>query len=66
MAVKINNNTVVDDSRNFIGVGLTITGRLYANTASGSSGQVLTSTGSAVQWKSPASVSIAMNIIFGL
>lgn len=66
MAIKISNNTVIDDSRNFIGVGVTLTGPLYANTNKGTSGQVLTSTGSAVQWKSPASVSIAMNIIFGL
>lgn len=66
MAIKINNETVIDDSKNFVGVGITLSGPLYANTDPGSSGQVLTSTGSAVQWKSPASVSIAMNIIFGL
>lgn len=50
MAIKINNNTVIDDSQNFIGVGLTLTGPLYVNTNPGSSGQVLKSTGSGLQW----------------
>lgn len=50
MAIKINNTTVVDNSRNFIGVGLTITGPLYASTNAGTLGQYLKSTGVGVTW----------------
>lgn len=50
MAIKINNNTVIDDGQNFIGVGITLTGPLYINTNPGSAGQVLKSTGTGLQW----------------
>ncbi len=50
MAIKINNNTVIDDSQNFIGVGLTLTGPIYISGSPGSSGQVIKSTGSGLQW----------------
>lgn len=56
MAIKINNTTVVDNSRNIIGVGLTITGPLYASTDAGALGQVLKSTAVGVAWTTlPAS-----------
>lgn len=51
MAIKINNTTVIDDGRNFSGVGLTITGGLYVNGTVGTAGSVLTSTGTGVQWE---------------
>jgi len=50
MAIKINNNTVIDDSQNFIGVGLTLTGPIYIGGSPGTSGQVIKSTGSGLQW----------------
>lgn len=50
MAIKINNNTVIDDSQNFIGVGLTLTGPIYISGSPGTSGQVIKSTGSGLQW----------------
>lgn len=50
MAIRINNDIVINDAKNFIGVGLTLTGPLYVNTDPGSSGQVLKSTGSGLQW----------------
>lgn len=50
MAIKISNNTVIDDSQNFIGVGLTLTGPIYIGGSPGSSGQVIKSTGSALVW----------------
>ena len=50
MAIKISNTTVIDDTRNFVGVGLTVTGAIYANTDPGTAGQVLKSTGTGVEW----------------
>jgi hypothetical protein len=50
MAIKINNTTVVDDSRNFIGVGLTVTGAISVGSTTGTTGQVLQSTGVGVTW----------------
>lgn len=50
MAIKINNNTVIDDSQNFIGVGLTLTGPIYISGSPGSAGQVLKSTVTGLQW----------------
>jgi hypothetical protein len=50
MAIRINNETVIDDSKNFIGVGVTLTGPLYVGTDPGSSGQVLKSTGTGLEW----------------
>lgn len=50
MAIKINNETVIDDSKNFVGVGITLSGPLYVGSDPGSSGQVLKSTGSGLQW----------------
>jgi hypothetical protein len=50
MAIKISNNTVIDDSQNFIGVGLTLTGPIYISGSPGTSGQVIKSTGSGLQW----------------
>ena len=52
MAIRINNTTVIDDSRNFIGVGLTIAGAISAGSSTGTSGQVLQSTGVGVTWGS--------------
>ena len=50
MAIRINNETVIDDSKNFIGVGVTLTGPLYVGTDPGGAGAVLKSTGSGLQW----------------
>ena len=50
MAIRINNTTVIDDSRNFIGVGLTVTGAISAGSTTGTLGQVLQSTGVGVTW----------------
>jgi hypothetical protein len=50
MAIKINNTTVIDDGRNFSGVGVTITGSVTAGGTTGTSGQVLQSTGTGVTW----------------
>ena len=54
MAIKISNTTVIDDGRNFVGAGLTVTGAVYANTDPGTAGQVLKSTGSGVEWGTAA------------
>lgn len=48
MAIQISGTTVIDNSRNFIPVTIEAGGGV------GSSGQVLTSTGSGVQWSTPA------------
>lgn len=50
MAIRINNDVVINDTKNFIGVGLTLTGPLYVGTDPGSNGSVLKSTGSGLQW----------------
>lgn len=50
MAIKVNNTTVIDDGRNFSGVGLTVTGGLYANGTVGTAGSILSSTGSGIAW----------------
>jgi len=52
MAIKISNNTVIDDSRNFIGVGLSLSGAIFVSSGAttGSTGQVLQSTGVGVTW----------------
>lgn len=50
MAIRINNTTVIDDGRNFAGVALTVTGSVTAGGTTGSSGQVLQSTGTGVTW----------------
>lgn len=50
MAIKINNTTVIDDGRNFAGVALTVTGSVTAGGTTGTSGQVLQSTGVGVTW----------------
>ena len=50
MAIKIGGTTVVSDNRYFSGVGLTLTGPIYANNSTGTSGQVLQSTGAGIQW----------------
>jgi hypothetical protein len=52
MAIKINNTTVIDDSRNFIGVALTATS-IYASGTVGTAGSVLTSTGTGIEWTTP-------------
>jgi len=48
MAIKINNTTVIDDSRQFIPATIS------AGSTTGSSGQVLQSTGTGVTWGSPS------------
>jgi len=53
MAIRINNTTVIDDSRNFIGVALTATS-IYANGTVGVAKSVLTSTGTGIEWATPA------------
>lgn len=55
MAIQIGGTTVIDNSRNFIGVGVTLTGPLYVNTNPGSPGQVLKSTGSGLEWAAESS-----------
>lgn len=50
MAIKISNETVIDDSKNFIGVGITLTGPLYVGGDPGGAGAVLKSTGSGLEW----------------
>lgn len=50
MAIKVNNTTVIDDSRNIIGVALTLTGPIYINSDGGTVGQVIKSTGSGIEW----------------
>jgi hypothetical protein len=54
MAIKINNTTVIDDSRNFIGVALTATS-IYASGSVGTAGSVLTATaGGGIEWAAAA------------
>lgn len=53
MAIRINNTTVIDDSRNFIGVALTATS-IYASGSVGTAGSVLTSTGTGIEWAAAA------------
>ncbi len=61
MAIKVNSNIVIDNSRNFIGAALTASS-IYANGTVGTSGSVLTSTGSGIQWAATAgSISILPN-----
>ncbi len=55
MAIRINNDIVINDTKNFIGVGLTLTGPLYVGSDPGTSGQVLKSTGSGLQWDEDSS-----------
>lgn len=57
MAIKISSNTVIDNSRNFIGAALTATS-IYASGTVGTAGSVLTSTGSGIQWTSVGSASL--------
>jgi hypothetical protein len=52
MAIRINNDIVIDDSKNFIGVALTATS-IYANGTVGTAGSVLTSTGTGIEWTTP-------------
>ena len=52
--IQINSTTVIDGSRNGSFVNLGLTGSLTAGGGTGSSGQVLTSTGSGVQWSTAA------------
>lgn len=52
--IQINSTTVIDSSRNGSFVNLTLTGSLTAGGGTGSSGQVLTSTGTGVQWTTAA------------
>lgn len=54
MAIRINNDIVINDTKNFIGVGLTLTGPIYANGTVGTAGSVLTSTGTGIQWAAAA------------
>jgi hypothetical protein len=54
MAIKINNDVVIDNSRNFIGSALTVTS-IYASGTVGTAGSILSSTGSGLQWISLAS-----------
>lgn len=52
MAIQISGNTVIDNNRNFVGAGLTISGGIYAGVGgtTGTSGQYLQSTGVGVTW----------------
>jgi len=50
MAIKISNTTVIDDSRNFVGVGITLSGAISVGGTTGTSGQVLQSTGVGITW----------------
>lgn len=59
MAIKISNTTVIDDSSNFIGVGLTAT-KIYANGTVGTAGSVLASTGTGIQWTSAPTASLSV------
>lgn len=53
MAIKINNVDVIDNSSNFIGAGLTAT-KIYANNSLGVSGDLLSSTGVGITWRTPS------------
>lgn len=61
MAIKINNTTVIDDSRNFIGVALTATS-IYAGGSIGAAGNVLTSTGSGISWSESGDSNITSSL----
>lgn len=50
MAIQISGTTVIDNGRNFAGVALTVTGSVTAGGTTGTSGQVLQSTGVGVTW----------------
>lgn len=54
MAIRINNTIVIDNSQNVIGAAVTVTGKLFAGTLPGTSGQVLQSTGTGVTWATAA------------
>ena len=57
MAIQISGTTVIDNSRNFIGTGLTVT-QVYAQGNVGAAGSGLTSTGSGIEWASTSSTGI--------
>jgi hypothetical protein len=62
MAIKINNTTVIDDTRSFI------PNTISDGSSTGTSGQVLKSTGTGVTWGDggvSAGKAIAMAIVFG-
>ena len=62
MAIKISNTTVIDDSRSFIPSTIT------AGASTGTSGQVLKSTGTGVTWGEggvSTGKAIAMAMVFG-
>jgi hypothetical protein len=66
MAIKINNNIVIDDGKNFTGAGLTVTGistfssAISAGGTTGTSGQVLQSTGAGVTWASGSALDVCI------
>jgi hypothetical protein len=62
MAIKINNTTVIDDGRNFVGVALTVTGSVTVGGTTGTSGKVIKSTGTGVTWTDASSDGSAFNI----
>lgn len=65
MAIQVGGNTVIDNGRNFIGVGLTVSS-IYISGNPGTSGQVIQSTGSAIEWGTgPKQAGIAFSILFG-
>lgn len=53
MAIRINNDVVIDNSKNFIGTALTVTS-IYASGTVGTAGSILSSTGTGLQWIDPA------------
>lgn len=63
--IKINNTTAIDTSRNGSFVNLTATGTLTAGGSTGTSGQVLTSTGSGIQWSTSTSGVTSINSMTG-
>lgn len=65
MALKIGGSTVVDNSRNGTLVNLTMTGTLTANGSVGTSGQLLQSTGTGLQWATLSSIATASNLAGG-
>lgn len=59
MAIRINNDVVIDNGKNIIGAGITITGSLYASGNVGTAGSVLSSTGAGIEWiESPGGINI--------
>jgi hypothetical protein len=62
MAIRINNTTVIDDGRNFVGVALTVTGSVTVGGTTGTSGKVIKSTGTGVTWTDASSDGSAFNI----